>query len=181
MKIIKKTLLLLLVIGGVISCSDNDNDTGAIPQLIKQNVILTSGVDFDTAKVVALNPFTGKEIVPCSTTGNIFVSGSLSDTKQEQVQYSSKSDDKDGCSSIQTLIVDPDDALKSALKSAQSPPIQGTVRVNGKDKPARFIVSVTALYLGSHCATIYPAGQQLTNCVNKERYCAALAKYGKKC
>ena len=174
MKIIKKALLLLLVIRGVISCSDTD----PIPQLIKQNAILASGINFDKGEVVALNSFTGINIVPCSTADNIFVSGNLPDTKQRKVQYKPKSDDKDGCNITQ--IVNPDDALKGAIKSTQSP-IQGTVRVNGENKPAKFVVTVTALYRGSHCNTIYSAGQQLTDCVNQEKYCAKLARYHIKC
>ncbi|WP_411726128.1 hypothetical protein [Methyloglobulus sp.] len=179
MKIIKRTLTLLFVIGGVISCSQND----PIEQLVKQNVILTSGVAFDTGKLVSINPFTSKEIAPCGTTDNIFVSRNPSDTKQGQIQFKPKSNTAPGnCNTKIVALENPslEAALMQSLKLSKAP-IQGTVNDNGQDKPAKLIVTVTALYPGSHCATIYSGGQQFTNCINQEAYCAALAAYGIPC
>ncbi len=173
MKIIIRVLVLLSVVWGLISCGDNK----PIKPFVKQNVILASGFNWDTAKIVAINTLTGKEIVPCkNTTDNVFVSKNPIDTKQEQIQYNPKSSTVPVDNPCNTkIIVDSENpalaaSLRQALKLSESI-IKGTVRVNGVDREARFVSTLTALYKGSHCATIYSGGQELVNCINREEYC----------
>jgi hypothetical protein len=181
MKFIKKIILPLVSLTGLISCVDNN----PIPQLIKQAVITTSGVAYNTGETVTIDPLTGKEIPPCGTTNNVFVPQNMSDKKQEKITSSPENKTELMHGSCNTQIVefenpDIDASFKQAIKISEST-VEGMVRDNGVEKRARFIVEVTALYEGSHCVTTYSAGKQRRKCINREQECAALAAVGWPC
>jgi hypothetical protein len=181
MKITKKSvgylfivvIIILYIIFWLIAHNDD-----SIPQFTKQKVALASGIAPDTHQVVTIDPFTGKEVFPCGTTDDIFISNNTSDTLQEQNKYKQKSAISRDAKNCNTQILGTDDALKlpqlkEALKSSQTP-IKGMVRDNGINKPATFIVTVSAIYLGSHCETMYSAGKQRRKCIRREEECQAL-------
>ena len=178
----KKIIILLLVsITGLISCGDNHS----IPALIKQNVITTSGVAYNTGETVTIDPFTGKEIMPCGTTDNVFVPRNIPDSNQEKFKSTPENKAELMHGSCNTQIVEPEDPsintfLKQAIKISESP-IMGVVRDKGKEKEARFLIQVTALYEGSHCVTTFSAGAQRRKCVRREEQCAALQAAGFAC
>ncbi|MDO9239429.1 MAG: hypothetical protein Q7U30_05385 [Methylicorpusculum sp.] len=169
MKIINILFTCSIVLLTLNSCGSSDTEM-PIVNLLKQNSIATTGIAFDTAKQITLDTLTGGEIEPCGTTDDIFVSNS--GDKQPKEGVTSKKNDPKKCN---TKIVNADNLLKDAIKSSETP-IKGIIRVNGEDKEARFVVTVTALYQGSHCATTYAAGTQRTSCINKEIQCAAIRK-----
>ena len=172
----KKTyiaLMFLFVISGLISCQPTEQpkseDIGSQPisKLIEKNVVLANGIDFDTGKLVSIDPYTGEEITPC-------LSGQPAtdskETKQGQQTLSS-------CKAPVMLSGESlnHTFLQDALKSSGQP-IMGKVKVNGEEKDARFVITVTALYKGSHCTTTYSAGDERTQCINTELMCQLLRK-----
>jgi hypothetical protein len=132
-----------------------------IPRLIEQKAALASGVIFDTAKLVVLDPDTGKEIQPCIPT---VVSNQVYQSTEEKNQ-SDVSDIKSGAEKCTTelIIADTNSALNAALELSKKP-IQGEIKKNGKVIPARFVVTLTTLYEGSHCNVINSGGNQYQNC-----------------
>ncbi len=173
-KIIRKCILIFMVFG-LISCGDNE----LIEPLVKQNVVLASGFNWSTGKIVSINPFTSDAADLCGFNG-IFVD--TEDTKQD-TKYTKENNRLKNSKCIQivgTGNTSEDTSLRDALKISSSP-LNGTIRVNGENMDARFLVTVTALYKGSHCATIYSSGQQLQNCINVEEFCQLLESYGLSC
>jgi hypothetical protein len=189
MKIYTKSALCTLVISALISCSTTDQsaqilkfEPDVIPHLMKHNVVMTNGFDFNTGKMVTIDPFTGKEVNPCGTMEDIHVSGNSADKTPNNTQNSPHTGGHRDFTGCNTQIVDANPTLKDALKiSALPEPMEGTVRVDGIDKPAKFIITVTALYPGSHCSTTFSGGVQLTSCISREARCAALKAIGISC
>ena len=126
-----------------------------------------SGIDFDSGKLVSTDPYTGEEIIPCSSKRPF--DAVLEKKRSKLTVNGCKSPVLLGDESLNNI------ALQDALKSSEQP-IMGKVKVNGEEKDARFVVTVTALYKGSHCTTIYSDGDQITKCINKELLCQALRK-----
>ncbi len=151
---LSKTSLLLFVGTSLISCSP-------IQKLAEENnVVLLLGVDFETAKRVAIDAETGKEVLPCIQTG-----GSNQDYQfNESKKGYEATDTKNSRQECETeLILEDNPTLKTALELSKKP-IQGTIRKNGKEIPAQYIVGVTAVYRSSHCNTDSSGGDQHERC-----------------
>lgn len=177
-KFIKICILICMALG-LVSCNDNE----LIEPLVKQNVVLASGFNWSTGKIVSINPFTSDVADSCNFNGHLVDPITHTDTKQDTTKYTKDTKQlKNGkcIQSVETGTSIEDASLKDALKISATP-LDGTIRINGKDKDARFFVTVTALYEGSHCTTIFSGGHQLRNCINVEAYCQALKRYGLSC
>lgn len=150
-KLILKIVMPLFMSTFLISCTDK------AAQLSSHNVGLASGVGFnklitlENNKFVVINPFKGKRLQPCGDT--IIAEKNYSTTKS---LYQSNPN----CNNI---IVEPSEDLTNALTLKK--PIKGFILKDGKKQEAVFYVSVTALYLGSHCTSLFLAGAAYTNCV----------------
>ncbi|MCF6252994.1 MAG: hypothetical protein L3J75_17270 [Methylococcaceae bacterium] len=116
-----------------------------IPQLFIQNAILATGINFKTKEPVIFNTLTGSRVTPCANNNKI---NGLENTN----------------STCKTQAIPPNKALETALSINQ--PIEGTIVKNGKTIPATYIVSVRALYKGSHCTTIYILGYEFEVCID---------------
>ena len=76
---IKHSLLILFATMFLVSCAHFEHPDGrlarflSIPQFIKRNVILSSGIVFNTAKSITLDPISGELINPCGTNDDVFI------------------------------------------------------------------------------------------------------------
>jgi len=158
-----KQAVIFLVAFALMSCDKDSNatldatlPTSTIYGLIEQNVVLTSGINFETGKPVVFNPLTGQEVRACIDTAT----------------YSVKQPSKDGrleCNIKETELTAPP-AVLDAIKSSREI-INGSFKKNGKEIPARFIVSVTALFEGSMCVTHWSGGNEFEDCVTVKQRC----------
>jgi hypothetical protein len=157
----RKILIILATCIFLISCNDE------IPQFAKKNVALASGVTFhrDSTnknlkdnKVVVVDSFTGEKAQSC---GDVIV-------LDEHYGKRSEKSLKQSYQLCNNQILSQDERLLNALKSNE--PIEGKIKKdNGEEVPAVFYVSVTALYFGSHCSTLYHGGKAYTKCVKQEQ------------
>jgi hypothetical protein len=139
------------------------------------NVLLVSGIDFKTGKSFVINPITGKEQQPCRQEAIIVNTDKPSQPtyrkeglKNEKISNATtKPQHSDECN---IKIVNPSPELANAIQSSEKI-IDGTVRKGGKDIPARFVVSITALYPGSNCATYYSGGKEYKYCSDTQANC----------
>lgn len=131
---------------------------------IKHDVPLSTGVNFETGKIVSLDPLTGKKIKPCG----IIVEdvASLASAKHKY-----KNTDDDDCDF--EIVTSNNPSLASALKSSKSI-IKGTVRKGGKIIPAYFVLEVRGQWEGSNCSSSSAGGSTSANCISKQQKCAAL-------
>jgi len=156
----KNGLLLILSSLFLFSCSSH----APIQKLVDKKVAVASGVDFDTAKTVALDPETGEEISPCIQPGDAKPDGP---SAEKSGSSSTKATEAVSKCTVE-LLVDNNPALRTALELSKKP-IQGEIKKDGKLKPARFVVTVTSLYEGSHCNVVYSGGDQIENCSKHSR------------
>ncbi|WFP51915.1 hypothetical protein PL263_07750 [Methylomonas sp. EFPC3] len=132
-------------------------------KLLDKEVALASGIDFKTEKVVAVDPETEEEIMPCNHSGADKPDGRAS------VAPSTNSNTADGKTDCKVeLLLDNNPALKAAIALSQKT-IEGKIKKDGEQKPARFVVTVTTLYHGSHCNVVYSGGDQYENCSKHTR------------
>jgi hypothetical protein len=128
--------------------------THPIASFIGQNVILINGYNFETTKPVVINPLTSIEI------GSCIIRSNKKTTNPPQGQP-----DKDyGRVKCTSEIVNPPPFLNEAIQNSKSI-IEGFIRKDGKLIPARFVISVTALYQGSKCETYLSGGEQYEVCM----------------
>jgi hypothetical protein len=179
MRSIEKITTCILLTLTVSACAvsnlpitEHISDLMPIPAFIKQNVFFVSGFDFDNKKLVSLDPTTGQEVPICGSNQELFVNR---DSDQNQLRNKGADTHHIEHPCPTTQIVNASSPLNEAIGISREP-IKGTIRVEGIDKEATFLVTVTALYRGSHCVTTYSAGTQRTNCINKEKQCAAIRK-----
>jgi len=144
----KTGILLILSSVLVLGCS-------AVKTFLEKRVALASGVNFETGKIVALAPETGKEVAAC-----IQSSGDRATDK-------SSSGNAKKCT-VELLVNDNNPELANALELSKKL-IKGEIKKDGKTKSARFVISVTTLYEGSDCNVVYSGGDQYENCIDNER------------
>lgn len=147
----------------LIACDKNSNagldaasPTSLESELVEQNVILTSGINFDTNEAVVFNPFTGQLSKPC----------------QEKPSYSTKEQSKKEqpeCTVKEPDIVAPAPVLDAIKNSREI--FKGTIKRDGKEIPARFAIGVTALFEGSMCITHWLGGNEYQDCVTVKQRC----------
>ncbi|WP_020481888.1 hypothetical protein [Methylomonas sp. MK1] len=150
-KVIGQTpILLVLSSFFIFGCGSNKS----IETLVDQRVALANGVNFDTAKIVVLDPETGQEISAC-------IQSKPDPRRSTDKAQSSTKDSGENCKA--TLLIDDNPTLKAALELSKQT-IQGEIKKDGEVKPARFVISVTTLYKGSHCNVVSSGGDQYENC-----------------
>ncbi|WP_157198194.1 hypothetical protein [Methylomonas sp. DH-1] len=150
----KSGFLLALSSTLILGCTSH----GAIQQLLDKRVALANGIDFDTAKLVAVNPETGDEIPACIPVGP---------TKETSKKPTTQTDQVPQCE-VELILDEKNPALRTALELSKNP-ISGEIKKNGDIKPARFVVTVTTLYQGSTCNVVYSGGEQIENCTTTPR------------
>jgi hypothetical protein len=152
-----------------------------IPEFFGKNIVMATGIDFQTGKSVVLNPTTGQVIKPCSNQQDILNPNDPTGqtiTKQRNIsQYRGVPPDNEDCN---TQIIEASPEVLNAIKSSQNIS-NGTVRKNGKDIPARFVISVATLYKGSDCISYTSLGNRVVVCTTLLAQCNAslpLTRYG---
>lgn len=181
---LRQIIFSILVGFLLVSCTETPSkpmstDLIGIPEFFTKNVILATGIDFDTGKPLVLNPITGELQQPCES--EILVINTNKNTQKglrQQRLLGKTSPYKANAptrpSDCNTQIVDPNQELANAISNSEKI-IYGTIRKNGKDIPARFVVSVTALYEGSDCATYIQNGKQYTFCSTTQGKCDSVS------
>lgn len=144
----KAIMLLIFSSVVIVGCS-------AVKTFIEKRVALATGVNFETGKIVALDPVTSKEVPAC-----IPDAGERSNDKSGSGKASK-------CT-VELFVNDNNPELSNALELSKKL-IRGEIKKNGKTKPARFVISVTTLYEGSDCNVVYSGGNQYENCSENER------------
>lgn len=153
----EKTGLFLLSSVFLFGCSSH----APIQKMVDKKVALAAGVDFDTAKVVALDPETGEEIHAC-------IQQSEPATDVKSTASTAEGSEAPTKCEVELLNDEKNPALRAALELSKKP-IQGEIKKDGQVKPARFVVTVTTLYHGSHCNVVYSGGDQIENCSKHRR------------
>jgi hypothetical protein len=151
---------ILLILGGVFmfGCSSQ----APIQKLLDKKVALANGINFDTAKVVALDPETGDEIPACIQPGSATQDRQKSTTNAAEIANPAEK-----CE-VELVISENNPELRAALELSKKP-IQGEIKKEGTVKKARFVVTVTTLYEGSTCNVIYSGGDQIENCTPRRK------------
>jgi len=164
----------------------DSSNIDTIPNFFDKNVVLATGIDFNTGESVVLNPINGESINPltdsqqrlCNQDSVIVNTDGYTRqnlTKQSILKRSAITKNLNPkLNECNTHIVNPNQELTSAINSSEKI-INGTVRHNGKDLPARFVVSVTALFEGSNCAYYISGGKQFRFCADIESNCNIVA------
>jgi hypothetical protein len=119
---------------------------------VDNNVGLISGLNFDSGEPALFNPLTEKETIPCQKATADYPIG-----KNNYRQQKCKVNESDINAPAGVI-----DAIKNSREI-----LRGTI----KQKPARFAVSVTALFEGSMCTTIWIVGNQTENCTSLAERC----------
>jgi hypothetical protein len=125
--------------------------------------VLATGINFLTGKSIVIDPITGEEVTSCTST-------------------SGASGANGGCKTQINIDTSFNPELANIVSSSGRI-INGVIRKNGKDIPARFVTTVTALYEGSECTTLIVGGNQYEHCITDEGGCtfvAPLTRYGNK-
>jgi hypothetical protein len=110
-----------------------------VPKLIVEHAVVATGINFETSKAVVINSITGEEINACN--------------KTRGVERSKK---------CKTKIIAANDNLKAALNIKG--PIKGYIMKGDKKVEAKYIVTITAHYKGSHCVTTIVGDTQFEDC-----------------
>ena len=171
---IKILLLIVFLVSaiGFINLSNSATAQNPITRTIDfvsnffgKNVVLATGIDYRTGKPVVLNPISGEAVKSCYS-----LNTQSNNTCKAQLL-------SDGA-----LWVGVPQEIASALDMSNKV-FEGTIQKNGKNIPARFLVSVSALYQGSMCHTYISGGEQWETCSTLQDDCALvlpLSIYGKK-
>jgi len=154
-KFIKQALISLSVCT-LMACSEESVDDATVPSLVEQNVVLSSGINFDNGETVVFNPLTGEIIKPC-----------------KENAANAKKYDKQGqqeCKINESDIVAPAPVLDAIKNSREI--IKGYIKKDGKEIPARFSISVSVIYEGSMCITYWSGGNEYPeNCTTVKQKC----------
>lgn len=142
MKILK--LLAVTILMGIVLISCNSPESTLLTSLKTQNVVISNGVNFETGQPVVFSPFLINQVNACRS----FRAGNKKSLE--------------GCD-IEIVDNDNSGPILDAIKISRSF-IKGEIRKNGEVKPARFFVTVTALYEGSKCGTVWMGGQKYYCC-----------------
>jgi hypothetical protein len=192
--VLRQISFLVFVGVFLVACCTNpppiieESSEDMIPNLFGKNIVLATGIDFQSGKSIVLNPVTGDKVKPCNSLGVVVNSGKYIQQTLRQQRLLGKAganapSDQEDCNA---QIVDPNPELTNAIKSSENI-INGTIRKRkgGKDIDvnARFVVTVTALYEGSDCIDVISAGSQYEHCTTLKDDCnfvLPLKRYGKK-
>lgn len=138
---------------------------GPVLNHVKQNVPLSTGVNFRTRELVGLNPLTGRLLKPCKDTSD-YVGSDTTDYVADRVDKTIPKyrDTKDGECKVK-VVAPTNGPLDTALKISKSV-IKGTVIRDGKEIPSYSIVEVRTFYKGSDCSSSTAGGIILQNCTD---------------
>lgn len=187
---VKPIVFLVSVSVFLVACCANppamveETPKDMIPGFFGNNVVLVTGIDFKTGQSIVLNPMTGEQQKPCNSDTIIINTDKYNaqTLRQQGLWRKGGANIPNNAGDCNTQIVNPNRELTNAINSSQKV-ITGTIRKNGKDIPARFVVSVSALYEGSECHTYISAGKEWEICSTLQQQCdmiLPLSMYGKK-
>ncbi|MCF6252996.1 MAG: hypothetical protein L3J75_17280 [Methylococcaceae bacterium] len=113
------------------------------PILIKNNVVLATGINHVNNNFFVLNPRTGQEVNSC---------GKLTPLKNKNLKI------------CNITIIEPSDALRNVISI--SAPLDGKIVKEGEEgyTDIKFFVTVTAVYDGSDCTTTIANGDGTETC-----------------
>ena len=156
--------LLILIAALLIFCAYftlfwDPNPSAKIKPFVEQRVALAIGVDFDLKKLVVVNPDNGQLVAPCKP---IRDDNNQPTNGKKQLTMAKGSYKAIPDCAVQ-ILTDSNPALASALEISENT-IEGKIKKNGETIPATFVVTVTAVYKGSHCNTTSSSGNQHENC-----------------
>jgi hypothetical protein len=158
-KILRKSGVFLVFSACLISGCDKSSKPLDI--FVNEDVVLVSGVNFETKQLVVINSRNGNRVQLCSP-----VETNNKNSKENQKTISSQ-DTNDHYLQCNTKFVINDDSqslLNAAIQSSQKP-IQGKIEKGGKLIDATYVVVVKALFEGSNCETDTSGGIQFETCV----------------
>lgn len=141
------TLLVVGIFSTGCQITDSTNET-----FVKNNVGLSNGIDFDSTELVVVDPETGEQLTACLQT---------SETKDRPAAAKTEAN-KQSCQ-VELFVDGNNPAIRTAIELSKRP-IEGQVRRDGQQKPARFVTTLTALYTGSNCYTVTSGGTQYEFC-----------------
>jgi hypothetical protein len=168
-----KQFLLFLSMLALVSCAHTEHtamkrvESCPIAALLNKNVPLLNGIAFDTGNLLGLNPLNGQALVPCDSGEELLVFQRIAKRLSKTIAPILKLKQTSSVACKPSQIVDASPEIVQAIESS-STPIPGTVKVKGVIKPARFVVTVTALHNHSKCTTTFANGQQISNCLDDD-------------
>jgi hypothetical protein len=153
----KKLILLafLPTLGLMEGCNPNE----PFAPFTKTDVRIVSGISYETKKLIAVDPDTGKLLNSCGPLETI----DLLKESYDLPQQLSKKPIPTGCNVKFVINQNTNPLLDSALKASLTP-ISGQVVKDGKLVDAKYVVVVKALYPGSHCEADSSSGVLIANC-----------------
>jgi hypothetical protein len=151
---------ILIIVVLYICFGGSDPKESIATKLVDDDSVAAIGINFKTGKSIAIDPYSEMEIKPCKKTYNL--------TKKKN------SKENENCNINEAKIIAPQSVLNT-IKESQTI-FEGFVIKNGEKIPAKFTLSVSALYEGSMCHTYWSAGDQLENCVSVKRRCNSYVK-----
>lgn len=186
------TLLLSLPLVSCVCNSETKYDdevpqisetTRPIPGLFEKNVVLITGIDFKSGQPVVLSPLSSQEIQPCTPSTPKDYPNTSKRANPKVVQEAALNRILNANSQPCTTKIDQEKIspeIWSAIQASEKI-IEGTIVKDGKDIPARFVTSVSALYPGSNCVTYISGGKQYQECSSLQEDCQTvlpLSAYG---
>ncbi len=151
MKLIKELSIITLVSIFLVSCDAPESPL--LTSLRNHNVVIGSGFNAKNREHVVFSPLNGTEVKPCRLPPT---------TKNTNVQAPIH---PKGCG-LEIVEGVNSELIKNAIKASENLNIPAEIIINGVKKQADFKVTVTALYKGSLCGTIYHGGLEYYCCNN---------------
>lgn len=179
------TLLALLALPLMISVCHSATTDNQVPQIseklrpipgmFERNVVLLTGINFETGKPVIVNAMNGQIVQPCTPpapannppSSNGGGGGGVS--TGGPIGRALAGINKPCIASVGSAPVE----VLNAIEASQQI-MGGTMKKGDKEVPARFAVSVTALYPGSDCVTYISGGNQYQVCSSLQADCQTL-------
>jgi len=141
------TLLFVGIFGTGCQIIDSTNET-----FVKNNVGLSNGIDFDSTELVVIDPETGEQLTAC-----------LQPSETKDRPSAAKTETNKQACQVELFVDGNNPAIRTAIELSKRP-IEGQIRRDGQQKPARFVTTLTALYKGSNCYTVTSGGTQYEFC-----------------
>lgn len=139
-------------------------------ELVNNNVVLSSGIDYKTGKTIVTNPITGKTIEPCKRPYTSTYTGKLEDNQKQKTFQNQEDDQKQSECKIQFSGKDVPDSLSEILNNGRQN-YSGFLLKDGKKIQTNFSVTVSARYEGSWCLVLWSGGYQWEDCVTTKQIC----------
>jgi len=203
-----KTLILLMLSTSVISCKDEVSvdqspksttiETIAPPKhdptmanpsnFLKDNVWVSSGINFKTGRPAIHNTITGSSVRKCRPPRNSLLTTIISSKKNFKTVAQEKTPStlavpekvmstEEDLLPCEMKVVNLDSRIKDAIDLSKHP-LTGRIRHNGIEKEVRINIDFTFSYSGSSCTTKYIGGDQYSEvCFIESQHCTMYRNY----